>query len=59
MCLSNIPDQSRHTFKAVLVELRITRVLADLAEDVDKLCQDALMRRSETLPSGDDHAHST
>lgn len=40
---SSLPDQRRDTLKAVLIKLGITRVLADLAEDIDETRQDTLV----------------
>jgi hypothetical protein len=54
-----LPNQSRDSFEAVLVELWITRVLADLSHDIDQPGQDALVNRRERLPCGNDHPHDT
>jgi hypothetical protein len=53
------PNQRGYTFEAVLVELRVARVLADLPEDVDQSSQDALVDRGQALSSSDDDSHGT
>jgi hypothetical protein len=57
--LSCLPDESRYAFEVVLVEPRVTRVLAGLANDGDETCEDCLVGRREALSSRDDDTHNT
>ncbi len=52
------PYQCRDAFEAILGEFRVTRILADLAKDIDQPTEDGLMHGSKALPCGDDHSHS-
>ena len=52
-------DQSGNTLETVLVEFRVTWVLADFAEDVDKSGKDRFVRWCQALSSYNDDSHST
>jgi hypothetical protein len=52
-------DQCGNTLEAVLVELGITWVFADFAEDVDESGKDGFMRWCQALSSNNNDSHST
>ena len=54
-----LPDEGRYTFKVILIESRVTGVLAGLPDDGNETRQDGLIGRREALSSGDDYSHDT
>ena len=56
---ASLPYQSRNTLKAILVELWVTRIFADLAENVDQTSENTFVYRCETLSCRNDHSHRT
>jgi hypothetical protein len=59
---STVADESNqcgNTLETVLVEFRVTWVLANFAEDVDESGKDGFMRWCQALSSNNDDSHST
>lgn len=54
-----IPNQRRDTFENVLVEVRITWVLGDNAQDSDQPVQEGLICLCEGHASSDNDTHDT
>jgi hypothetical protein len=53
----SLPDQRRDRLERVLVELGVTRVPADVTDDVDETLEDGSVDGSEGLTGGEDDSH--
>lgn len=57
--ITNESDQCGNTLETVLVEFRVTWVLANFSKDVDESRKDSFVGRCQALSSDNDDSHST
>ena len=53
------PNEARNALKSIMIEFRVTRILANFGNNANEVTQNYGGRRCETLPGGNNDSHDT